>query len=430
MIGPDDTTAAALQAWLDVLPDSDFPIQNLPLGVFQRTDGAPGRIGIAIGDRILDLRVAAESGLLDGVCARELLVQPRLNKLFAAGREPLRALRERVSALLRREGDDALRRANADYFFVRRDGARMLLPVEVGDYVDFYSSLEHATNLGRLFRPDGDPLLPNWRWMPIGYHGRAGSVVVDGTPVVRPNGQQKRPGAPVPAFEPTAMLDIELELGFITGRSNALGTPIAAAEALTHVAGFVLVNDWSARDIQAWEYQPLGPFLGKSFATTVSPWVVTLDALEPFRVGGPRQEPPPLDYLRVTSPCSYDVALSVELQTERMRAGGCEPHVISRTNFSGMYWNVAQQLAHATSNGARARAGDLFASGTISGPTPESCGSLIEATWRGERPLALPGGEQRTFLLDGDEVTLRGWCEKRGARRIGFGVARGRVVSG
>ncbi|MBV8372173.1 MAG: fumarylacetoacetase [Candidatus Eremiobacteraeota bacterium] len=429
MTAPDDTTAAALESWLDIPRDSDFPIQNLPLGVFARSAGDPGRIAMAIGDRILDVRVLAESGLLDGVGARDALVKPRLNELFAAGPETLRALRRRVSSLLRREGDPALRLANAAYFFVRDSDARMRLPVDVGDYVDFYSSLEHATNLGRLFRPDGEPLMPNWRWMPIGYHGRSATVVVDTTPIVRPRGQRRAAGESTPAFGPTAMLDIELEVGFIAGRPNALGTPIPVADALAHVAGFVLVNDWSARDIQAWEYQPLGPFLGKSFATTISPWVVTLDALEPFRVAGPRQEPAPLDYLRVTAPGSYDIRLSVELQTARMRAHGLPPQVISRTNFGGMYWSVAQQLAHATVNGARIRAGDLFASGTISGSSPESYGSLIELTWRGERPIALPDDEQRSFLADGDEVTLRGWCEKRSARRIGFGAARGQIVS-
>ncbi|MGA8533228.1 MAG: fumarylacetoacetase [Candidatus Tumulicola sp.] len=425
MNAANDTNAAALESWVEVAPDSDFPIQNLPLGVFAR-DGGGGRIGMAIGDRILDLRVAGESGLLDGVCERRLLERPRLNHLFAAGREQLRALRERISSLLRRGGDDALRLANADFFFVPRRGARMLLPVEIGDYVDFYSSLEHATNLGRLFRPDAEPLLPNWRWMPIGYHGRSATIVVDGTPVVRPSGQRKPPGAPIPAFGPTGMLDIELEVGFFTGRGNALGIPIPASDAPEHIAGLVLVNDWSARDVQAWEYQPLGPFLGKSFATTISPWVVSLDALEPFRVASPRQDPPPLEYLRAASE-GYDIRLSVELQTAGMRAAGLDAAVISRTGFRGMYWTMAQQLAHATVNGARTRPGDLFASGTISGPTPESCGSLIELTWRGERPIALPGGETRTFLQDGDEVTLRGWCEKRGARRIGFGAARGRI---
>ena len=422
-----DTTSPDLDSWLDVAPESDFPIQNLPFGVFVRDRETAGRIGTAIGDRILDLRAMAESGLLDDICDRRLLQRQRLNALFARGRETVSALRRRISQLLRRDGDPALRLANADFFFVRREDARMMMPVEVGDYVDFYSSLEHATNLGRLFRPDAEPLLPNWRWLPIGYHGRSATIVVDGTPIVRPSGQRKPKDAPVPTFGPSNMLDIELEVGFVIGRGNALGAPIPVAGALDHIAGFVLVNDWSARDVQAWEYQPLGPFLGKSFATTISPWVVTIDALEPFRIASPAQQPAPLAYLRAEQPGGFDIRLAVELQTARMRDEGIAAHTISRTNFGGMYWNAAQQLAHATANGARTRAGDLFASGTISGPTPDSYGSLIELTWRGERPIELPNGEQRAFLADGDEITLRGWCEKRGVRRIGFGVARGRI---
>lgn len=427
MIELDDTADSGLESWIAVAADDDFPIQNLPLGIFAREGDRNGRIGTAIGDRILDVRVVAESGLLDDVCDRSLLAAPTLNALFARGRDTLRALRRRLSLLLRRDGDPALRLANASFFFVGRAGARMLLPVDVGDYVDFYSSLEHATNLGRLFRPDAEPLLPNWRWMPIGYHGRSATIVVDGTPIVRPLGQRKAKDAPAPTFGPSTMLDIELEVGFLVGRGNALGVPIPAPVALQHVAGFVLVNDWSARDIQAWEYQPLGPFLGKSFATTVSPWVVTLDALEPFRVASPPQHPAPLEYLRATDRSGYDIRLAIELQTSRMREAGVPAHVISRTGFADMYWNAAQQLAHATVNGARTRAGDLYASGTVSGATPDSRGSLIELTWRGEHPLVLPDGERRTFLVDGDEITLRGWCEKRGFRRIGFGAARGRI---
>ena len=420
------TTDPTLESWIEVAPDSDFPIQNLPLGVVERD--ARACIATIVGDRIVDLRAASERGLLDGAADPAALAQSSLNALFAAGRDATLRLRERLSSLLRAGGDPALRDAASGLAFDARD-ARMRVPVEVGDYVDFYSSLEHATNLGRLFRPDGDPLLPNWRWIPIGYHGRSGTIVVDETPVVRPSGQRKPPQAGAPTFGPTAMLDIELELGFFAGRGNALGVPIGVNQARAHIAGTVLVNDWSARDIQAWEYQPLGPFLGKSFATTVSPWVVTLDALEPFRVAGPRQDPPPLAYLETGEPGGYDIALAVELSTAKMRELGLEPQVISRTNFSAMYWSMAQQLAHATANGAIARPGDLFASGTISGTAPDSYGSLIELTWRGQKPIALESGETRAFLLDGDEITLRGWCEKPGARRIGFGKARGRIVA-
>jgi fumarylacetoacetase len=415
-----------IESWIDVAPASDFPIENLPFGVFS-PDGAAARLGIAIGTHVLDLRALAESGMFDDACDRALLAGATLNALFEADR--WRAVRARVTDLLRAGGDPALRDAAHKQFLHPQRNVTMHVPVAVGDYVDFYSSLEHATNLGRLFRPDADPLLPNWRWIPIGYHGRSSTIVIDGTPVVRPHGQRKSPAEAEPSFGPSRSLDIELELGFITSRPNELGEPISVARAREHVAGFVLVNDWSARDIQAWEYQPLGPFLGKSFATTVSPWIVTLDALEPFRVAGPQQQPPPLPYLAGGRDCAYDIHLEVSILTEKMRADGQPAHAISRTNFAGMYWNFAQQLAHATANGAIARAGDIFASGTISGPDAGSEGSLIEMTWRGERPIQLPNGEARAFLQDGDEITLRGWCERPGARRIGFGVARGRIAA-
>lgn len=382
----------------------DFPIENLPYGAFTR-DGAV-HIGVAFEDRIFDLHAAADAKLLGGVCDAEVLKAPTINPLLAAGPDVWHALRERLQILLRGSPDALL--------FVDRASAEMRLPVEVGDYVDFYSSENHARNLGRIFRPDAEPLLPNWKWMPIGYHGRSGTIVVSGTPVRRPRGQRKAPDAAAPTFGPSAMLDIELELGFITG-SDA-------------IFGLVLVNDWSARDIQAWEYQPLGPFLGKSFATTISPWVVPLDALAPFRVAPPKQDPAPLEYLRVASDGALDVALEVQLQSAKMRDAGIAAAAISATNARELYWTMEQQLAHVRSNGTRIRPGDLFASGTISGSEPESYGSLIELTWRGTKPLALPGGEQRAFLEDGDEVTLRGWCERDGVR-LGFGECRGRIVA-
>jgi fumarylacetoacetase len=423
-----DTNDPALTSWLPVDDASDFPIQNLPLGVFSRAGGSP-RIGVAIGDSVLDVRALGEAGLLDGAGDRAGFCASELNALFAAGRTVAAPLRRRVSDLLRDGGDPALRESNAGAFLVPMGDVRMQLPASIGDYVDFYSSIEHATNLGKLFRPDSEPLLPNWRWIPIGYHGRSATVVVSGTPIVRPSGQRKPPSESRPSFGPSTMLDIELEVGFFTGAGNAAGVPIAVDDALDNVAGFVLVNDWSARDIQAWEYQPLGPFLSKSFATTISPWVVSLDALEPFRVPPPPQEPPPLPYLAARDGAAYDIRLSVELQTESMRRQNVAPHVISQTSSGNLYWTAAQQLAHATSNGALTRAGDLFASGTISGTTPDSYGSLIELTWRGERPIALPDGETRTFLRDGDEIVMRGWCERPGARRIGFGSARGEIVA-
>ena len=425
MIAPDDTTDPRLESWISVSPESDFPIQNLPFGVFERGDSQ--RLGVAIGERILDLSKAAQAGFFDDVCERELLQAPVLNPLLAAGRQTWAPLRERLSQLLRIGGDSRLRDANVERFLCRQAAVEMRLPMEVGDYVDFYSSIEHATNLGRLFRPNAEALLPNWRWLPVAYHGRSSTIVIDGTPIRRPCGQRKMPADAAPEFGPSRRLDIELETGFVEGPGNELGMPIAVADAGQHIFGLLLVNDWSARDIQAWEYQPLGPFLGKSFATTVSPWIVTLDALEPFRVQGPPQEPPPLSYLRVDEPWAYAISLAIDLQTQQMEERGIAPQTISQTSFAGMYWNVAQQLAHATANGAVTRPGDLFASGTISGSEPGSQGSLIELTWNGERPITLTDGESRRFLEDGDEVTLRGWCEKAGARRIGFGCARGRI---
>ncbi len=426
MIAPSDTTDARLESWLPVAAGSDFPIQNLPFGVFSAAGRLP-RIGVAIGDNLLDLHELAEAGYVDDCCEPELLQAPLLNPLLAAGRMVWTALRQRLSQLLRSDGDPRLREMNVDRFVRARNDVTMHVPMDVGDYVDFYSSIEHATNLGRMFRPDAEALLPNWRWVPVGYHGRSATIVVDGTPVRRPRGQRKLAPAPAPEFGASRRLDIELEMGFVTGPGNRLGEPITVADASEHIFGLVLVNDWSARDIQAWEYQPLGPFLGKSFATTISPWVVTLDALEPFRVEGPRQDPQPLHYLRTGDAWAYAITLAIELQTQQMREGGVGPERISQTTFRDMYWNVAQQLAHATANGAITRPGDLFASGTISGSAPGTQGSLIELTWNGERPLRLRSGEARSFLEDGDEVILRGWCESAAARRIGFGEARGRI---
>jgi fumarylacetoacetase len=413
------------ESWVPVPPESDFPIQNLPFGVF--ADGGMQRIGVAIGDEILNLHAVAEAGLLDDCCEPELLQAPVLNPLLAAGRMVWGTLRERLTDLLRAGGDNRLRDAPGERFFVQRNAVTMRVPMEIGDYVDFYSSIEHATNLGRIFRPNAEALLPNWRWLPVGYHGRSSTVVIDGTPVHRPRGQRKPPDAPAPEFGESRRLDIELEMGFVTGPGNRLGEPIVVEDAREHIFGMLLVNDWSARDIQAWEYQPLGPFLGKSFATSISPWIVTLDALEPFRVEGPPQRPEPLEYLRVDEPWAYAINLAVELQTQRMRERNVPPVTISQTTFRHMYWNIAQQLAHATVNGAVMRPGDLFASGTISGAAPQSQGSLIELTWNGEHPLELADGERRAFLEDGDEITLRGWCERPGSRRIGFGAVRGRI---
>jgi fumarylacetoacetase len=413
------------QSWVEVPANCGYPLQNLPYGVFLSSDHA--HIGLAIGDYIFDLCEAAHVGLFDGVVSPAVLQAPTLNLLLAAGRETWTAVRQRATALLR-EGTDLLDGVNRDALLVRQSDARMTMPFHVGDYVDFYSSIEHATNLGRILRPNSEPLLPNWRWIPIGYHGRSSTIVIDGTPIVRPNGQRKPPDAAAPGFGPSRMLDIELEVGFVTGPGNKMGTPIPVERASDHIFGLVIVNDWSARDIQAWEYQPLGPFLGKSFATSISPWVVTVEALEPYRIPGPAQDPPPLPYLQCSEPWNFDIELLVELQTRQMRDRGKAPQTIAHSNFRYMYWNMAQQLAHATVNGTAVRPGDLYASGTISGSAPDSYGSLIELTWRGSKPLTLDSGETRAFLEDGDTVTMRAYCEQPGKPRIGFGGVSGTIV--
>ncbi len=388
-----------------------------------RPDGA--HIGVAIGDSIFDAHAASRAGLFPDSFLSAALRAASLNELLGLGREAWTDLRSRLQHLLGSSSPIAPEdRAN---FIVPRASARVIMPFEVRDYVDFYSSLEHATNLGKIMRPGTEPLLPNWRRLPVGYHGRAGTVVVDGTPIVRPRGQIKQ-GSGEPQFAPTAMLDIELEVGFVTGRGNVLGEPIPIDRAREHIFGLVLVNDWSARDIQAWEYQPLGPFLGKSFATSISPWVVTLDALEPYRTAPPKQDPAPLAYLHAAQDWNYDIALEVALRTKKMRTENASAEIISRSNFKYLYWTMVQQLAHATSNGATVSAGDLFASGTISGAAPDSYGSLIELTWRGTKPLKLAAGEERRFLEDGDEVTLSGDCEAPGKPKIGFGSVRGAIM--
>lgn len=421
----DPTTDPRLRSWVEVAEDSPFPIQNLPHGVFRRP-GEIARLGVAIGDFVLDLAHLAEAGLLDSVgLPPATYLADSLNPLLAAGRPAWRALRARLSALLEisrpdlRDNPDLAGRA-----LVSLTEAEMLVPIRPGDYVDFYSSLEHATNLGRMFRPGGDPLLPNWRHLPIGYHGRSSSLVASGTPITRPSGQLKRPDED-PRWGPTERLDIELEVGFVTDTANSHGEPVPVGEAEQHIFGVVLVNDWSARDIQAWEYQPLGPFLGKSFATSVGNWVVSLDALEPYRVKGPVQDPPVLDYLQEEERRGIDLNLEVALSTTATP----RPETVSRVNFASMYWTMAQQLAHLTSNGTPVRAGDLYASGTVSGSEADSYGSFIELTHNGTQPLQLTGGEQRRFLEDGDTVVLRGLCNREGLPRIGLGEVTGTIGS-
>ena len=414
-----------LRSFVDVRPDSHFPIQNLPFGIFRlNPDGTP-RVGVAIGSLIVDIAELAGAGLAIGPLPAEFWQRQRtLNELMAAGADVGRAVRAGVSRLLRHDEpalrDNAAMRARV---LVPMNDVELLLPVEIGDYTDFYSSKEHATNVGIMMRGPQNALMPNWLHLPVAYHGRASSVVVSGTDIRRPLGQTKADDAELPAFGPSRSLDFELEVGAFVGTGNPLGQPIPIADAARHLFGMVLVNDWSARDIQKWEYQPLGPFLAKNFATSISPWVVTLDALEPFRIAGPPQDPEPLPYLRNAGSNAYDIHLEVWLQSEKMAT----PQRISATNARHLYWSLAQQIAHHTSGGCNLRPGDLLASGTISGPTPDSLGSMLELAWKGTRPIALASGESRVFLQDGDRLTLTGWCQGNGYR-VGFGEVSGRVT--
>jgi fumarylacetoacetase len=401
----------------------DFGLDNLPFGIITDARSDEKRPAVAFGDDVIDVDCLVHQGALD---AESLLGAPTLNAFLAEGRTTWTAVRTRLQHLLGPSATPDERRLVHKATFAR-DAVRMHLPIAVGDYVDFYSSIEHATNLGRILRPNAEPLLPNYRHIPIGYHGRSGTVVVSGTPIRRPHGQRKPPDATAPAFGPSTLLDVELEMGWIAGPGSTHGEPISAGAVRDHVFGYVLLNDWSARDIQAWEYQPLGPFLGKSFATSISPWIVPLDALEPFRVAEPQRDPEPLPYLHASEHWAYDIELEMLLQTKRMRETAAPPTPISRTNFRGMYWTVAQQLAHVTSNGAHLRPGDLFGTGTISGSEQGTQGSFIELTSRGASPLTLPTGEKRAFLEDGDTVIMRGRAQ-RGEHRIGFGEVIGTIT--
>ena len=430
----DTTHAPARRSWVQSANEShaDFPIQNLPYGAFRRRGSdEPARIGVAIGDQILDLRLALQHGRWPIELAELLLplAAGDLNAFMARGRAAWRQLRAALSEAL------AVGSAQAGALqacLLAQADAEMLLPCRIGDYTDFYTSVHHATNIGRLFRPD-NPLLPNYKWLPIGYHGRASSIGVSGQAFHRPVGQTLPPGATQPSFGPSKRLDIELELGIFVGAGNELGEPVPITQADEHLFGICLLNDWSARDLQAWEYQPLGPFLSKNFATTISPWIVTMEALAPYRVPfeRPADDPAPLPYLDSAAnraEGAFDIQLEVELLTPRMRAAGGRGARICRTSYRHAYWTVAQMLAHHTVNGCNLQPGDLFGSGTLSGPTPDQAGALIEVTNGGKSPLNLPDGEQRSFLEDGDAVLIRGWCEKPGAARIGFGECVGTLL--
>jgi fumarylacetoacetase len=418
----DETHDPALECWVESAnaPGTDFPIQNLPFGIFRsKKDRAdPPRGGVAIGDQILDL---AALGIKTG---------PTLNALAGQDRSMWRNLRKELSKLLSKKNKSSKR---LEKYLLPMKDADMQLPVSVGDFSDFYTGIHHATNVGKLLRPD-NPLLQNYKWVPIGYHGRASSIVVSGTPVQRPSGQLKSGDQP-PVFAPTKRLDYEAELGFVVGTGNRLGRPISIKDSLEHIFGVVLLNDWSARDIQAWEYQPLGPFLAKSFATTLSPWIVTLEALAPFRCPAfarPEGDPKPLPYLFDEADQragGFSIEIEMHLRSAKMKQQKAPPTRLSRSNFKDAYWTLAQIVAHQTSNGCNLQPGDILGSGTISGTTPDSLGSMMELTQAGKNPFTLPGGETRTFTEDGDEVIERGSCQAGSYRRIGFGEAAASIRS-
>ena len=429
-----ETHDPSLRSWVASAnaAGNDFPLQNLPFAVFRRKgSGEAFRGGVAIGDQILDLAAAAASGAFTGVAATaaQAGAQDKLNALMALGEAAWSALRLALSRALR---EGSAQQAALQGCLVPQAEAEYDVPARIGDYTDFYTSVHHATNIGKQFRPD-NPLLPNYKWVPIGYHGRASSIGVSGQAFHRPKGQTMPPGAEMPVVGPCKRLDIELELGIFVGEGNALGHAVPITQAEQHVFGICLLNDWSARDIQGWEYQPLGPFLSKNFATTISPWVVTLEALAPYRVPFTRPEgdPAPLPYL--DSPANqaqgaFDIQLQVGLRTPRMAQAGQGDATICRTSYRHAYWTIAQMLAHHTVNGCNLQPGDLLGSGTLSGPALDQAGALIELTTGGKNPVQLPGGEQRVFLEDGDAVVIRGWCEKPGAARVGFGECWGTVL--
>ncbi len=414
-----------IRSFIDVAADSHFSIQNLPFGIFEPANSA-ARAGVAIGDLILDLHVLEEKGLLHvpEFGGQTVFGEDSLNAFLALGRPAWRRTREILQYLLAAETPDLRDNAKLrEQLFHRQSEVTMRLPAHIGDYTDFYSSFHHAHNVGTMLRGPETALMPNWKWLPVGYHGRASSIVPSGTDVQRPRGQIKPPDAASPVFAASRSLDFELETAFLIGPGNSLGEPVPIDRAEEHIFGMVLMNDWSARDVQAWEYQPLGPFLAKNFCTSISPWVVTLDALEPFRRPLPPQEPEPLSYLRAASDFTYDIQLEARLQTASMAA----PHVVTRTNFRHLYWSIAQQLAHHTVGGCNLQPGDLLASGTISGPTEDSRGCMLELTWRGANPISLPGGESRKWLEDGDTLTISAYAAGDGYR-VGFGEVKGRVL--
>jgi fumarylacetoacetase len=413
----------ALSSWIAVSSDSDFPIQNIPFGVFKTDEKSP-RVATIIGDTVIDLDELAKRGYFSDLGVDiTVFSQSYINDFMALGKKVARAVRDRISDLFEKNNTELVGNTQvlANVLHSIKE-VELLLPVKVGDYTDFYSSREHATNVGTMFRDPDNALLPNWLHLPVGYHGRASSIVVSGTEIHRPKGQQRPDDSQPPIYGPCKLLDFELEMAFIIGQPTKMGQSISTAEADDYIFGLALFNDWSARDIQKWEYIPLGPFLAKSFASTVSPWIVTLDALEPFRTDGYKQDPEVLPYLKYEGKKNYDIKLQVAIQPE---AG--EAKVVCNSNFKHMYWTMTQQLAHHTTNGCNVNVGDMCASGTISGPTEDSYGSMLEISWRGTKPVDMPDGTQRRFINDGDTVVMKGWGEVNGLR-IGFGACTGKVL--
>ena len=414
-----------LKSFVEIAAHSDFPLENLPYGIFSEKHNSQPRAGVALGEWVVDLAVLEAHGYCKLTDGKLLFNQPTLNLFIESGKANWSQVRAELQALLSADNPE-LRENQAlrDQVFFKQSDVKMHMPVRISGYTDFYSSKEHATNVGCMFRDPKNALLPNWSELPVGYNGRASSVIVSGTDIVRPSGQIKLPDSERPVFSACRKLDFELETGFIVGKSSQLGQPVSIENAWDHIFGMVLFNDWSARDLQQWEYVPLGPFNAKTFASSISPWIVTLEALEPFKTSSPEQEPKPLAYLREdNSSNSYDIHLSVEIQPEN----DDKSDVICTTNFKYMYWSMAQQLTHHTIAGCNLQVGDLMGSGTISGPTPDSYGSLLEITWNATKPLMLSNGEQRNFIQDGDTVIIKGYCEKDDLR-IGFGEVSGKIL--
>jgi fumarylacetoacetase len=401
--------------FIEISPDSDFPIQNLPYGIFSTKENPNPRVGTRLGDFVIDLSILDEENLFGK--QYNLFNESSLNKFMSAGKNVWREIRQRLTDSLSSNNSQVKKEA---LHFIK--DVNLHLPVQIGDYTDFYASREHAANVGAMFRGKENALMPNWLYLPVGYHGRASSVVLSGTNVIRPRGQVAVKDSP-PEFVASRQLDFELEMGFFVGKENVLGEPIKIENAHEHIFGMVLLNDWSARDIQAWEYVPLGPFLAKNFATSISPWVVTMDALDSFRVPTPKQDPTPLSYLKLDSATGIDISLEVFLQSETMS----EPQLISNSNMKYLYWSMEQMLAHHTITGCNMRVGDLCGTGTISAPYENGYGSMLELTWRGEKPIKLSSGEERKFLQDGDTVIMKGYCQGDGYR-IGFGEVTGKIL--